>query len=114
MGERPRPKPTRLAEKLKEIRKRIDGGLTQVQMIRRLGFTEGELPQDRISKFERGAMEPSLSVLCAYADAANCYLEVLARDGLSLGPGQIPYAKKHPGVPGGGTARRPGASKRPV
>ena len=112
MGERPRPKPTRLAEKLKEIRRRIDGGLTQVQMIRRLGFTEEELPQDRISKFERGAMEPSLAVLCAYADAANCYLEVLARDSLSLGPGPIPYGKKHPGVPGVGTARTAGAKKR--
>lgn len=113
MGERPRPKPTRLAAKLKEIRQRIDGGLTQVQMIRRLGFTEEELPQDRISKFERGAMEPSLSVLCAYADAANCFLEVLARDGLSLGPGHIPYGKKHPGVPVGRAGRVPGAKKRP-
>lgn len=98
MGEKPRPKPTRLPEKLKEIRVRIDGGLTQVEMIRRLGYTEEELPQDRISKFERGAMEPSLSVLCAYAEAANCYLEVLARDDLSLGPGTIPYRKKHNGV----------------
>lgn len=99
MGERPRPKPSRLPLKLKEIRMRIDGGLTQVQMIRRLGFTEDELPQDRISKFERGAMEPSLTVLCAYADAANCYLEVLARDELELGPGAIPYHRKHSGVP---------------
>ena len=113
MGERPRPKPSRLPQKLKEIRKRIDGGLTQVQMIRRLGFTEAELPQDRISKFERGAMEPSLTVLCAYADAANCYLEVLARDELELGQGAIPYHKKH----SGGrveAVRQPTAKKRPA
>lgn len=99
MGERPRPKPTRLAEKLKEIRTRIDGGLTQVEMIRRLGYTEDELPQDRISKFERGVMEPNLAVLVAYGEAANCYLEVLARDDLSLGPGPLPYPEKHHGVP---------------
>jgi transcriptional regulator with XRE-family HTH domain len=111
MGERPRPKPSRLPQKLKDIRKRIDGGLTQVQMIRRLGFTEEELPQDRISKFERGAMEPSLTVLCAYADAANCFLEVLARDKLDLGPGAIPYHKKHSGVPVE-AARQPTAKKR--
>lgn len=112
MGERPRPKPSRLPQKLKEIRKRIDGGLTQVQMIRRLGFTEEELPQDRISKFERGAMEPNLTVMCAYADAANCYLEVLARDKLDLGPGVIPYHKKHSGAPVETTRQPPGKKRR--
>lgn len=98
MGEKPRMKPARLAEKLKEIRTRIDGGLTQMEMIKRLGFTDDELQQDRISKFERGAMEPNLVVLVAYADTANCYLEVLARDDLSLGPGPLPYRTKHHGV----------------
>jgi transcriptional regulator with XRE-family HTH domain len=98
MGEKPRPKPSRLAEKLLDIRKRINGGLTQVEMIKRLGFTEEELPQDRISKFERGAMEPNLTVLVAYSEAANCYLEVLARDDLQLGPGSLPYPVKHEGV----------------
>ena len=99
MGEKPRPKPARLAAKLKEIRQRIDGGLTQVEMIKRLGFAEEELPQDRISKFERGTMEPSLTVLVAYSEAANCYLEALARDDRDLGPGPLPYPKKHHGVP---------------
>lgn len=99
MGEKPRPRPARLAEKLKEIRKRIDGGLTQVEMIRRLGFTEEELPQDRISKFERGTMEPNLTVLIAYSEAVNCYLEALARDDRDLGSGPLPYPKKHHGAP---------------
>lgn len=99
MGEKPRPKPARLAAKLREIRQRIDGGLTQVEMIKRLGFTEEELPQDRVSKFERGTMEPSLTVLIAYSEAANCYLEALARDDRDLGSGPIPYPKKHHGVP---------------
>lgn len=112
MGEKPRPKPSRLGEKLKDIRQRIDGGLTQVEMIKRLGYTEDELPQDRISKFERGAMEPSLAVLVAYAEATNCYLEVLARDDLSLGPGPLPYATKHLGLPAGRGNKPPGKAKR--
>jgi transcriptional regulator with XRE-family HTH domain len=105
MGEKPRPKPSRLGEKLKDIRQRIDGGLTQVEMIKRLGYTEDELPQDRISKFERGAMEPSLAILVAYTETANCYLEVLARDDLSLGPGPLPYPEKHHGMPAGNRKR---------
>jgi transcriptional regulator with XRE-family HTH domain len=98
MGERPRPKPSRLAEKLLDIRKRIDGGLTQVEMIKRLGFTEKELPQDRISKFERGAMEPNLTVLIAYSEAANLYLEAICRDDRDLPSGKIPSPVKHEGV----------------
>jgi transcriptional regulator with XRE-family HTH domain len=98
MGEKPRPKPVRLAEKLKEIRLRIDGGLTQVEMIKRLGFTEEELPQDRISKFERGTMEPNLVVLIAYSDAANLYLESICRDDRDLPPGKLPSPVKHEGV----------------
>lgn len=112
MGEKPRPKPARLGEKLREIRQRIDGGLTQVEMVKRLGYTEQELPQDRISKFERGAMEPNLAVLCAYAEAANCYLEVLARDDLSLGPGPLPYPTKHHGVPVERTKKASARSKK--
>lgn len=98
MGEKPRPKPARLAEKLREVRRRIDGGLTQVEMIRRLGFTEQELPQDRISKFERGTMEPNLVVLIAYSDATNLYLEALCRDDRDLPPGKFPSLVKHEGV----------------
>ena len=98
MGERARPKPARLAEKLKEIRRRLDGGLTQVELIRRLGFTEKELPQDRISKFERGVMEPNLVVLLAYSEAANLYLEAICRDDRDLPSGNLPSPVKHEGV----------------
>jgi hypothetical protein len=101
MGEKPRPVPARLAQKLLDIRKRIDGGLTQVEMIRRLGYTEEQLPQDRISKFERGAMEPSLIVLIAYSEVANLYLEAIVRDDRDLPPGSLPCRTKHPGVPVG-------------
>lgn len=98
MGEKARPRPARLAEKLKEIRLRIDDGLTQVEMIKRLGFTEEELPQDRISKFERGTMEPNLIVLLAYSDAANLYLEAICRDDRDLPQGRLPSPVKHEGI----------------
>lgn len=78
-----RPRPKRLAEKLLTIRLRIDGGLSQNELINRLGL-ENELQQERISKYERNIIEPPLYVLCAYADAAGVYVEVLIKDTLEL------------------------------
>ena len=94
MGSSARPKPARLAAKLLEIRQKL--GLSQNGMIRRLGLSE-ELAQERISKFERGVLEPPLYVLCAYAEAANVYLEVLAKDDLNL-PKDLPARQKSEGV----------------
>jgi transcriptional regulator with XRE-family HTH domain len=96
MGSASRPKPVRLAEKLLEIRQKLDGGLSQNGLARRLGLAE-ELGQERISKFERGILEPPLHVLCAYAEAANIYLEVLVKDELDL-PGDLPAKVKSEGV----------------
>lgn len=84
----------RLAEKLLEIRVKL--GLSQGGMVRRLGL-EDEIERDYISKYERGVMEPPLHVLCAYADAANVFLDVLARDFLDL-PEELPSAEKDDGV----------------
>lgn len=95
MGTRSRPRPARLAEKLLEIRKRL--GLTQDELVERLGL-EGEFDQERISKFERGKLEPPLHVLCAYCDLANLILDVLARDDVSL-PKKIPARSKLSSVP---------------
>jgi hypothetical protein len=89
-----RQRPSRLAGKLLEVRMRL--GASQGEMVRRLGL-EGELERDYISKYERGVLEPPLHVLCAYADAANVFLDVLARDYLDL-PERVPSAKKHEGV----------------
>jgi len=89
-----RKRPTRLAEKLSDIRARL--GLSQGDMVRRLGL-EDELERDYISKYERGILEPPLHVLCAYADVANVFLDVLARDELDL-PAKLPSAKRHEGV----------------
>lgn len=95
MGTNRRPTPARLAGKLLEIRKRL--GLTQDELVERLGLEE-EFDQERISKFERGRLEPPLHVLCAYADIANVLLDVLARDDLSL-PREIPAGSKAASVP---------------
>jgi transcriptional regulator with XRE-family HTH domain len=78
-----RPRPARLAEKLLDIRQKLDGGISQNQLIKRLNL-EDEIGQDRISKFERGVLEPPLHVLCAYADTANVFLEVIVKDDLEL------------------------------
>jgi transcriptional regulator with XRE-family HTH domain len=95
MGSASRPKPARLAGKLLQIRQKL--GLSQNGMARRLGLSQ-ELEQERISKYERGILEPPLHVLCAYADVANVYLEVLAKDELDL-PEELPARKKSEGIP---------------
>ncbi len=94
MGSASRPKPARLADKLLEIRQRLE--LSQNGMARRLGLSQ-ELEQERISKYERGILEPPLHVLCAYAEVANVYLEVLAKDDLDL-PEDLPATKKSEGL----------------
>lgn len=91
MGSARRPRPKRLAEKLLAIRNRLDGGLSQNELIRRLGM-EGELERERISKFERGVLEPPLHILCAYSDLANIYLEFIVRDEFDL-PDKLPVKK---------------------
>lgn len=97
MRSRPKPKrkrPERLSEKLLEIRTKLQ--LSQGGMVRQLGL-EGELERDYISKFERGVLEPPLHVLCAYADAANVFLDVLVKDSLDL-PERLPSIKKSAGI----------------
>jgi transcriptional regulator with XRE-family HTH domain len=94
MGSASRPKPDRLAAKLLEIRQSL--GLSQNGMARHLGLSQ-ELEQERISKYERGILEPPLHVLCAYAEVVNVYLEVLAKDNLDL-PEELPAKKKSEGI----------------
>lgn len=94
---KPKPKrkrPTRLAEKLLEVRNKLQ--LSQGAMLRLLGL-EGEMERDYISKFERGVLEPPLHVLCAYGEAANVFLDVLVRDNLDL-PETLPARRKSEGT----------------
>jgi transcriptional regulator with XRE-family HTH domain len=89
-----RPKPERLAEKLRQIREAL--GLSQSEMLGRLGFGDA-IPYTRISSYELGRNEPPLMVLLEYARAANVYVEALIDDELDI-PAKLPSAKKHEGV----------------
>jgi transcriptional regulator with XRE-family HTH domain len=76
-----RPKPKRLAEKLRQIRLAL--GLSQTEMLKRLGLEE-EMKYARISEYETGQREPSLLTLLEYSRAAGVHMEVLADDEADL------------------------------
>jgi transcriptional regulator with XRE-family HTH domain len=89
---RPRQKPLRLAEKLLRIRTAL--GLSQNEMIRRLGF-DGELIQAHISAYERKRENriPPLGVVLQYARCAGVEMEVLVDDDCEL-PEVLPASLK--------------------
>jgi transcriptional regulator with XRE-family HTH domain len=83
-----RPKPKKLAAKLRQIR--ISFGLSQQQMVERLKSEKGNLTvyPGNISRFEQAQREPPLLVLLAYARAAAVTIDVLVDDDLNLPSGQ--------------------------
>lgn len=89
-----RKRPVNLASKLLTIRLQL--GESQNGLLRRLNLDD-EFERDYVSKWERNVMEPPLHVLCAYADAANIYLDVLVRDILEL-PSNLPSREKSMGL----------------
>lgn len=91
MGTKARPKPKRLAEKLRQIRLAL--GLTQMQMTERLG-AEGLIKEARISEYELGVREPSLMILLSYARLAGVHMEALIDDELDL-PDRLPGTTQH-------------------
>jgi transcriptional regulator with XRE-family HTH domain len=96
MGSASRQSPEFLAGKLKRIREALGGGLSQEEMVSRLGLAD-EINRTYISKYEAGVLEPPLKVLLRYAEVAGVYLEVLADDRLDL-PEDIPCVPKSHGV----------------
>lgn len=87
----PRPRPDRLAEKLLQIR--IGLGLSQTQMLERLGFADS-MHYGRISEYEQDKREPTLMTLLAYARAASVHLEDIVDDNFELPrklPGNVNY-----------------------
>ena len=74
-------KQERLAGKLLQIRLAL--GLSQSEMMRRLGFEE-VLSYKRISEYELGRNEPPLAVLLSYARAVRVSTDVLIDDELDL------------------------------
>jgi len=81
MGKALRPRPDRLAGKLLAVRQAL--GLSQSQMLKRLGFEES-ISRDYISAYELGKREPPLPVLLRYARVAGVAMEVLVDDQLDL------------------------------
>lgn len=86
MGTKPRQRPENLGRKLLQIRNAL--GLSQSEMLRRLGV-EGSFSPARISEYESGVREPSLSLLLAYASVAAVHLESIIDDNLLL-PEKLP------------------------
>lgn len=86
MGKAPRPRPNRLAEKLKQIRDAL--GLSQDGMLIKLRVGE-RYDRSAIAAFELGNNEPPSIVLLAYARSVNIYVDVLVDDELDL-PDELP------------------------
>lgn len=91
MGRASKRSPTRLAEKLLQIRLTL--GLSQNEMISRLGLSD-ELLQASISGYELGTRIPPLHVILFYAEAAGICTDVLINDKLDL-PAKLPAKAKH-------------------
>jgi len=81
MGKAKRMKPKRLANKLLRIRESL--GLSQSEMVQRLGFSE-LFTRNYISAFELGIREPPLPVLLSYARIARISTDVLIDDEMDL------------------------------
>jgi transcriptional regulator with XRE-family HTH domain len=101
-----RPKPERLAEKLRQIR--VTLGLSQTEMHRRLGVEE-MITYTQISKYESGLREPLLQILLQYARVASVPTEVLIDDDLDL-PEKLPGTTDHEAI----RRKFAGRSKRAV
>ncbi len=86
-----RPKPERLAEKLRQIRLAL--GLSQPEMWKRLEV-EDRIAYTRISEYESGKREPLLMVLLQYARLAGVHTEALIDDSLDL-PDRLPGPVNH-------------------
>lgn len=95
MGRSRRPRPARLAAKLRQIRLSLN--LTQEQMFRRLGDTKTALYEGHITEYESGRREPPIQVLLRYARVAGVPMEMLADDELEL-PDHLPAPPEVDGV----------------
>ncbi len=83
-------KTERLGEKLRQIRDAL--GLSQTEMLRRLGF-EDDIWYTQISAYETGRREPPLVILLEYARAAGVSIDILADDEVDL-PAKLPARRK--------------------
>jgi transcriptional regulator with XRE-family HTH domain len=93
MGRGARMRPSRLPEKIFQIRRAL--GETQEGMAHRLGFPS--ITREYISGFELGTREPPLPVLLRMANMAGIYVDALINDELDL-PEKLPASPKTEGV----------------
>jgi transcriptional regulator with XRE-family HTH domain len=91
MGRASKHKPSRLAEKLLQIR--LSLGLSQNEMIRRLDLPD-KIMQASVSGYELGTRIPPLDIILRYAQAAGICTDVLLNDSLNL-PERLPSKPKH-------------------
>ncbi len=98
----PRPKPLRLAEKLRQIRTGL--GLSQTELLERMGLS-GSMHYGRISEYEQGKREPNLMTLLAYARTAAVHLEDIVADEFEL-PRKLPGKVNYRGITRKPTTRR--------
>ena len=82
MGQSPRPRPKRLASKLRQIRSLLE--MTQQQMAEAVKHVVSPPQPGHISEYELGKREPSLLFLLAVARLANLPMELLVDDELDL------------------------------
>lgn len=87
MGTSRRPRPARLATKLRFIRMSMD--ITQAEMFKRLGDTGTRLYVGHIDDYEKDRRVPTLQVVLAYARVAGISMEAIVDDALDL-PDRIP------------------------
>lgn len=82
MGRQRRPVPRLLAGKLKRIR--VEMGIGQAEMARRLARAPSPPDGAMISRYERGEREPNLFVILAYARLADIPVDLLLDDALAV------------------------------
>lgn len=90
-----RPRPDRLAEKLRQIRESL--GLSQSEMLNRLGL-EDIVGLKRMSDYELGVREPTLMTILHYARVAGVHMEDIVDDELDL-PAKLPANVRYKGIP---------------
>ena len=81
-----RPRPRRLAEKLLQIRQRLQ--LSQTELLKQMGLVD-KIRYTSIPKYELDKNEPPLMVLLAYARVAQVHLEEIVDDDIDL-PRKLP------------------------
>lgn len=90
----PAKKSARLGEKLLQIRTAL--GLSQTEMLKRLGYEESIL-YTRISDYELSKRVPPLPLILQYARVAGAHMEDIVDDELDL-PERLPGNVRYEGL----------------